>query len=101
MRQEPRPPGRGHRGGLHLPGSPGSLRIRFRHGLPRAGSQPARDLRAEMSHAAVDQTVALAVIGGTGLYRLASLDQVETFEADTIYGAPSGPVRIGRLAGKR
>lgn len=54
-----------------------------------------------MSDAAVDQGVALAVIGGTGLYKLASLEGVETLVGDTVYGAPSGPVRVGRLAGKR
>jgi 5'-methylthioinosine phosphorylase len=54
-----------------------------------------------MSDAAVDQGVALAVIGGTGLYKLASLERVETLAGDTVYGAPSGPVRIGRIAGHR
>ncbi len=44
---------------------------------------------------------ALAVIGGTGLYALAELRDVDTRQPDTRYGAPSGPVRIGTLAGKR
>lgn len=43
----------------------------------------------------------LAVIGGTGLYKLAAFEAVESVEGDTPYGAPSGPVRIGELAGKR
>jgi len=43
----------------------------------------------------------LAVIGGTGLYRLTNLDQPESIERDTPYGAPSGPVRIGMLNGRR
>ncbi len=43
----------------------------------------------------------LAVIGGTGLYRLAALDDVETVLGETPYGPPSGPVRLGRLASKR
>lgn len=43
----------------------------------------------------------LAVIGGTGLYRLASLSGVQAVEGDTPYGAPSGPVRVGTLAGRR
>ena len=47
------------------------------------------------------EPIALAVIGGTGLYRLAALGDVEALEGDTIYGAPSGPVRVGRIAGKR
>ncbi|MEO7252476.1 MAG: S-methyl-5'-thioinosine phosphorylase [Arenimonas sp.] len=43
----------------------------------------------------------LAVIGGTGLYRLAALDEAQSFEGDTIYGAPSAPVRVGLLGGRR
>jgi 5'-methylthioinosine phosphorylase len=43
----------------------------------------------------------LAIIGGTGLYRLADLEAVEDAQPVTPYGAPSGPVRIGLLAGKR
>ncbi len=45
--------------------------------------------------------IELAVIGGTGLYQLAALDNEEMLEGDTIYGAPSAPVRIGRIAGRR
>jgi 5'-methylthioinosine phosphorylase len=45
--------------------------------------------------------LALAVIGGTGLYRLSTLADVETLEAMTPYGSPSGPIRVGRIAGKR
>jgi len=43
----------------------------------------------------------LAIIGGTGVYRLASLEDAHAVEGDTPYGAPSGPVRVGRLAGRR
>ncbi|MBB5014373.1 S-methyl-5'-thioinosine phosphorylase [Rehaibacterium terrae] len=45
--------------------------------------------------------IALAVIGGTGLYKLAALENVDSFERDTPYGAASGPVRIGDFAGRR
>jgi 5'-methylthioinosine phosphorylase len=45
--------------------------------------------------------IALAVIGGTGVYRLAALEDVEARHYDTPYGAPSGPLRIGRLGGNR
>ena len=45
--------------------------------------------------------LALAVIGGTGVYRLADLQDVETRELETRFGAPSGPVRIGTLGGRR
>jgi len=43
----------------------------------------------------------LAIIGGTGVYRLAALEGAEAVQGDTPYGAPSGPVRVGRLAGRR
>jgi 5'-methylthioinosine phosphorylase len=45
--------------------------------------------------------IALAVIGGTGVYRLADLQDVETHALDTRFGQPSGPVRIGTLHGQR
>ena len=43
----------------------------------------------------------LAVVGGTGLYALAGLQDIETHQPVTRYGAPSGPVRIGSLDGRR
>jgi 5'-methylthioinosine phosphorylase len=45
--------------------------------------------------------LSLAVIGGTGLYQLADLRDVETHQPVTPYGAPSGPVRVGTLEGHR
>ncbi len=45
--------------------------------------------------------IALAVIGGTGVYRIAGLEEVRTRQVETRYGAPSGPVRIGSLQGHR
>ena len=36
--------------------------------------------------------IELAVIGGTGLYQLADLRDVESHQPVTRYGAPSGPV---------
>ncbi|MEI2429118.1 S-methyl-5'-thioinosine phosphorylase [Lysobacter yananisis] len=47
------------------------------------------------------QPIDLAVIGGTGLYRIAELQDVESHLPVTRYGAPSGPVRIGRLGERR
>lgn len=46
-------------------------------------------------------SIELAVIGGTGLYQLAELRDVEPHQPVTRYGAPSGPVRIGMLDGHR
>jgi 5'-methylthioinosine phosphorylase len=45
--------------------------------------------------------LALAVIGGTGVYRIAELERVESHLPETRYGFPSGPVRVGMLGGKR
>ena len=45
--------------------------------------------------------IALAVIGGTGVYKLANLQDVDTREVETRFGKPSGPVRIGTLLGQR
>ncbi len=47
------------------------------------------------------QDIALAVIGGTGLYQLSTLDDAAALVIDTPYGAPSGPIRVGTLAGRR
>ncbi|WP_256646824.1 S-methyl-5'-thioinosine phosphorylase [Thermomonas paludicola] len=46
-------------------------------------------------------TIELAVIGGTGVYALGDLADVESHQPVTRYGAPSGPVRVGTCAGKR
>ena len=46
-------------------------------------------------------TIELAVIGGTGVYALGALGDVESHQPVTPYGAPSGPVRVGTYAGKR
>ncbi|HJW47089.1 MAG TPA: S-methyl-5'-thioinosine phosphorylase [Lysobacter sp.] len=45
--------------------------------------------------------IELAVIGGTGLYKLADLQDVEAHQPVTHYGALSGPVRVGMLDGHR
>ena len=45
--------------------------------------------------------IELAVIGGTGVYALGELADVESHQPVTSYGAPSGPIRVGTYAGKR
>ena len=45
--------------------------------------------------------IELAIIGGTGLYKLAELEDVEAHQPVTHYGALSGPVRVGMLDGHR
>ena len=46
-------------------------------------------------------SIDLAIIGGTGLYQLAALESPEAMMLDTRYGVPSGPLRVGMLAGRR
>ena len=46
-------------------------------------------------------SIELAVIGGTGVYALGELADVESHQPVTPYGAPSGPVRVGTYAGRR
>ncbi|HEY1141256.1 MAG TPA: S-methyl-5'-thioinosine phosphorylase [Lysobacter sp.] len=45
--------------------------------------------------------IELAIIGGTGLYKIAELQDVEAHQPVTHYGALSGPVRVGTLDGHR
>jgi 5'-methylthioinosine phosphorylase len=45
--------------------------------------------------------IELAIIGGTGLYKLAELEGAEAHQPVTHYGALSGPVRVGMLGGHR
>ncbi|MFG3449073.1 S-methyl-5'-thioinosine phosphorylase [Stenotrophomonas sp. NPDC047960] len=47
------------------------------------------------------ESIALAVIGGTGVYKLAQLDDVSSHAVETRYGTPSGPIRVGTLLGQR
>ena len=47
------------------------------------------------------ETVKIAVIGGSGLYNMPAITDVETREFETPFGKPSGAIRIGSLSGKR
>jgi 5'-methylthioadenosine phosphorylase len=42
----------------------------------------------------------IGIIGGTGLYRMEGLEVTRSVEIDTPFGRPSGPVMLGRLAGR-
>jgi 5'-methylthioadenosine phosphorylase len=43
----------------------------------------------------------LGVIGGSGLYHMSGLQDVETSEVSTPFGKPSAPVVVGTLSGRR
>jgi 5'-methylthioinosine phosphorylase len=45
--------------------------------------------------------IAFGVIGGTGVYRIAELEAVESHLPETRYGFPSGPIRVGMIEGRR
>ncbi len=47
------------------------------------------------------QRIDLAIIGGTGVYALAELGDVQAHLPETRYGMPSGPVRIGTMGRHR
>lgn len=45
----------------------------------------------------MNEDISLAVIGGTGVYRLPGLQWRQTHTLNTRYGKPSGPVRMARI----
>ncbi len=47
------------------------------------------------------EKVDLAVIGGSGLYQMSGLKQIDEFHPDTPFGKPSAPILIGTLGSKR
>lgn len=46
-------------------------------------------------------TADIGIIGGTGLYGMEGLEDVRDVELETPYGAPSSPIRCGRIEGRR
>jgi 5'-methylthioadenosine phosphorylase len=59
------------------------------------------DLYCHISGGIMSNPPVLGVIGGSGLYAISSLKDVETLEVDTPFGKPSAPVVVGTMAGKR
>ena len=47
------------------------------------------------------ESVKIGVIGGSGLYNMPEITDVNSVEVDTPFGKPSGAIRIGTLSGKR
>ncbi len=45
--------------------------------------------------------IELAVIGGSGLYHMAELSEIELLELDTPFGTPSDTITVGTLHGRR
>jgi 5'-methylthioadenosine phosphorylase len=48
----------------------------------------------------MDTTVSVAVIGGSGLYRMPGLDNAQEFDLSTPFGRPSAPIVVGTLEGQ-
>ena len=42
----------------------------------------------------------IGIVGGTGLYRMEGLEVTRSSEIETPFGRPSGPLMLGRLAGR-
>ncbi len=49
----------------------------------------------------MSETVQLAVIGGSGLYQMANLQDTRAYDLDTPFGKPSAPIVVGTLEGQR
>jgi 5'-methylthioadenosine phosphorylase len=49
----------------------------------------------------MDSQVKLAVIGGSGLYHMAGLEDIAEHELETPFGKPSAPIVTGIIAGQR
>jgi 5'-methylthioadenosine phosphorylase len=49
----------------------------------------------------LSSTPILAVIGGSGLYQMDGLEDVQTLDIDTPFGKPSAPIVMGTLEGQR
>ena len=47
------------------------------------------------------EQVSLAIIGGSGLYSMAGLQQTREYKLDTPFGRPSAPIIVGTLEGLR
>src|SRR5437868_1146490 len=45
--------------------------------------------------------IKIGIIGGSGLYQMEGLSQIEEIELDTPFGKPSDSYRVGTLEGKR
>jgi 5'-methylthioadenosine phosphorylase len=49
----------------------------------------------------MEQPPKLAIIGGSGLYRMSGLTHAQEIDADTPFGKPSAPIVVGNLRGQR
>jgi len=49
----------------------------------------------------MDEKIAFAVIGGSGLYSMPGLEDVVEIDPETPFGSPSAPVVLGTLEGRR
>ena len=47
------------------------------------------------------QSVEIGIIGGSGLYKMSALQDVEELDIKTPFGSPSDKIIVGTLAGAR
>jgi len=51
--------------------------------------------------AAAHSAPAIGVIGGSGIYDMEGVEDLQEIEIDTPFGEPSDRIRVGRLGGAR
>ncbi len=49
----------------------------------------------------MEDPIVLGVLGGSGLYAMEGLEEIEERRIETPFGEPASPITIGRLAGRR
>ena len=49
----------------------------------------------------MEESIRLAIIGGSGLYNMEGLDAAKEYKPETPFGEPSAPIRVGTLEGQR
>ncbi|HUH97686.1 MAG TPA: S-methyl-5'-thioadenosine phosphorylase [Anaerolineales bacterium] len=49
----------------------------------------------------MEETIKLAIIGGSGLYNMDGLQATQEYRLETPFGAPSAPIIVGTLEGQR
>ena len=49
----------------------------------------------------MSKNLALAIIGGSGLYSMSGLTGTQEYDVETPFGKPSAPIVVGELEGQR
>ena len=52
---------------------------------------------AEIGEKKMTEKVSIAIIGGSGLYHMAGLQDTKEYNVDTPFGTPSAPIMVGTM----